>query len=86
MFYAKRILMPPKMDKWIIGHFFDMLHLHMNSLQRYLLRVGDKTTLGQLEKMQNGLFAPMREMRNYLEISYGPENIAEQEPPKPAAA
>ncbi len=78
--------MPPKIDKWVIGNFFDMLHLNMNSLQRYLLRVGDKTTLGQLEKMQNGLFAPMREMRNYLEIGYGPDNIPEQEPPKPEAA
>jgi hypothetical protein len=78
--------MPPKVDKWVINHFFDMLHLNMNSLQRYLMRVGDNTTLGQLEKMQNGLFAPMREMRTYLEISYDPNNIAEQETPKPEAA
>jgi hypothetical protein len=75
-----------KIDKWVIGHFFDMLHLNMNSLQRYLLRVGDKTTLDQLEKMQYGLFAPMREMRTYLEISYDHENTPDQEPPKPEAA
>jgi hypothetical protein len=78
--------MPPNVDKSVINHFFDMLHLNMNSLQRYLLRVGDKTTLDQLEKMQNGLFAPMREMRTYLEISYDPENTPDQEPPKPETA
>ncbi len=78
--------MPPNVDKWVINHFFDMLHLNINNLQRYLLRVGDKTTLGQLEKMQNGLFAPMREMRTYLEIGYDLENTPDQEPPKPEAA
>jgi hypothetical protein len=78
--------MPPNVDKWVINHFFDMLHLNINNLQRYLLRVGDRAALDQLEKMQNGLFAPMREMRTYLEIGYGPDNIAEQGPPKPEAA
>jgi len=78
--------MPPRIDKWVVGHFFDMLHLNMNSLQRYLVRVGDKTTLGQLEKMQNGLFAPMREMRKYLDISYDPENTEELESSNPEAA
>jgi len=55
--------MPPKVDKWVIGHFFDMLHLNMNSLQRYLLRVGDKTTLGQLGKMQNASAIPALKYR-----------------------
>ncbi len=78
--------MPPKIDKWVVGHLLDMLHLNMSRLQHYLDRVGDKTTQGQLEKMQIGLFAPMREMRKYLDISYDSENTLEVESPNPEAA
>jgi hypothetical protein len=70
-----------KVDKWIINYFFEVLHLNMNSLERYLLRVGDDKAQALFEKMSISLFATMKELREYLVVPYDPNNIEKETEP-----
>ena len=53
-----------------IGSCFDRLHTTLGCLREHLEDVGDDKVMALMQDMEFGTLAPMRKLRQYLDIPY----------------